>query len=271
MEFAWHCRLQRLWSLPHVSSTSYPQTSPESYIQLLTCPSFLEYLLKYLHQASFLLTCCLHPLSHVRIIVPVGPLVSFWVLISSYNSQFENLSSKHYSTHEHKPLCRYWQVSRHHICSDQSVVSGNTRSCRRKKVFDWPGTRPQSINSVICFTAEDQTGGIKFPQTRLEVKMAPVQAWQSVSREDTKCLLLSVDSRLSLTAEDFTPKLKCDDLFMFMFSALQHWMSLINWIFICPGHEHTQIKAEDVLIVSNSRCWSEETTRGKQPEDWRET
>lgn len=49
-----------------------------------------------------------------------------------------------------------------------------------------------SIKLRISFTAEDQTDG-KTPLNKQGINMAAAQAWQSISREHAKCLLMSKD------------------------------------------------------------------------------
>lgn len=41
----------------------------------------------------------------------------------------------------------------------------------------------------------------KIPQNKQEVNLAAVQAWQSIAREDTKCLMMSMGHRLQTVNE----------------------------------------------------------------------
>lgn len=45
----------------------------------------------------------------------------------------------------------------------------------------------------------------KRPQNKQEMNMAVAQAWQSITREHAKCVVMSRNFRLSLSAKDLEP------------------------------------------------------------------
>ena len=55
-------------------------------------------------------------------------------------------------------------------------------------------------NWACVSLAEDQTEG-KRPQNKQEMNMAAAQAWQSITREHAKCLLMSMDHEFQTVTE----------------------------------------------------------------------
>jgi len=101
----------------------------------------------------------------------------------------------------------------------------------------------------------------KCPKKHQEVKTVAVEAWQSITRDETQRLVMSLGSRLqaSLTAKDFQQSIKIDNFnddyislsnyFWFLKKEVPHIKCVvIPTAFTWCGCKFPQIKAESLLL-----------------------
>ncbi len=88
------------------------------------------------------------------------------------------------------PQCR-WTMTQAYCKSNQRVFEGKEVDCyAMAKSITWPESDWACIS-----LAEDKTEG-KMPQNKQELKTVAVEAWQSITRDETQRLVMSMRSRL---------------------------------------------------------------------------
>ncbi len=133
---------------------------------------------------------------------------NFHFLILGCKSFAVNYSLKS-GTHRHRIQVRWLTWPLHNSPLHQRVFEGKEVDCyAMAKSITWPESDWACIS-----LAEDKTEG-KCPKNKQELKTVAVEAWQSITRDETQRLVMSMRSRLQavIDCKDFATSIKSESL-----------------------------------------------------------